>query len=267
MQIKSTKIVFFSLAIIGAIIDILSKYWIFLVWSIIIISPQFIFECDFQPIQDLSKGIINSDLRKKCAEHQIHLSNQPLIIKYKYQNKYWIRDKNKGYFAVINNKKLKFYAIDKKIPMNYYEVGSNIFAPATHKPIQIIPYCLNLAPALNLGAVWSSFYGQTSMLTIFSIIAIIFILYLILKNDYNIKYQISLGLISAGAIGNLWDRINYGGVRDFIHAYYKSYHWPIFNIADMFIVIGITLFILVEYFNKKSSSTQSDKISKTKSKE
>ena len=59
-------------------------------------------------------------------------------------------------------------------------------------------------------------------------------------------------LIIGGGIGNLVDRILHGAVFDFIHFYYKDYHFPVFNIADSFISIGIFLFILEHLLLKKS---------------
>ena len=58
-------------------------------------------------------------------------------------------------------------------------------------------------------------------------------------------------LISGGALGNLFDRIFYRAVPDFIDIHIKSFHWFIFNIADIFITVGILYLICVEMFIKK----------------
>jgi len=60
----------------------------------------------------------------------------------------------------------------------------------------------------------------------------------------------ALSLILGGAIGNLIDRVLYGYVIDFLDVYYKSYHWPVFNIADSVITVGVAL-ILYESFMTK----------------
>ena len=59
-------------------------------------------------------------------------------------------------------------------------------------------------------------------------------------------------LIIGGGIGNLIDRLIRGAVFDFIHVYYQNYHFPVFNIADSFISIGIFLFIFEHLIFKKS---------------
>ena len=64
------------------------------------------------------------------------------------------------------------------------------------------------------------------------------------------KQLLSLSLILGGAVGNLIDRIHYGHVIDFIDVYYKTYHWPAFNIADSAISIGAIMF-LYSGFSKK----------------
>jgi signal peptidase II len=56
--------------------------------------------------------------------------------------------------------------------------------------------------------------------------------------------QLALSLILAGAVGNLYDRINYGYVVDFIEVYFRSYRWPSFNVADSAITIGVGLLAL-----------------------
>jgi signal peptidase II len=54
----------------------------------------------------------------------------------------------------------------------------------------------------------------------------------------------SLALVLGGAVGNLWDRLQHGYVIDFIDFYYRTWHWPAFNVADSAITIGAVLLIM-----------------------
>jgi signal peptidase II len=56
--------------------------------------------------------------------------------------------------------------------------------------------------------------------------------------------RLSLGLIFGGAVGNLIDRARWGSVVDFIDVYWRSYHWPAFNVADSSISVGVVLLAL-----------------------
>ena len=67
------------------------------------------------------------------------------------------------------------------------------------------------------------------------------------KND-NIQ-RFFLSLVAGGALGNLYDRIVYTAVPDFIDIHFQGFHWFVFNIADIFITIGVFCLILVEFFN------------------
>jgi signal peptidase II len=60
-----------------------------------------------------------------------------------------------------------------------------------------------------------------------------------------------LALIIGGAFGNLIDRIRFGAVIDFLDLHVGGWHWPAFNVADMFIVIGVGLYIINMIFRKK----------------
>ena len=84
-----------------------------------------------------------------------------------------------------------------------------------------------------------------NFLTIIIIILIILILYLAFKSNGIKKY--SLLLIFGGAIGNLYDRIFYNAVPDFIDLHIGNFHWFIFNVADIFITIGVIFMILLEF--------------------
>ena len=58
-------------------------------------------------------------------------------------------------------------------------------------------------------------------------------------------------MILGGAIGNLYDRVIYKSVPDFIDLHIKNFHWFIFNIADIFITLGVLSLICLEIFTKK----------------
>jgi lipoprotein signal peptidase len=60
----------------------------------------------------------------------------------------------------------------------------------------------------------------------------------------------ALGLILAGTLGNLYDRLVFGGVRDFIHWHYYAWDWPVFNIADCCLVIGACLLLLQAFLGR-----------------
>ena len=65
----------------------------------------------------------------------------------------------------------------------------------------------------------------------------------------------ALGLILAGTIGNLYDRLVFGGVRDFLH-WYKLYDWPVFNIADCCLVCGAFLLLAHAFLTHPATTTE-----------
>jgi signal peptidase II len=65
---------------------------------------------------------------------------------------------------------------------------------------------------------------------------------------------IALALIIGGALGNLWDRISYGYVIDFLDFYINHWHWPVFNVADSAVCIGATLLAVDACLRPKSPS-------------
>ena len=84
-------------------------------------------------------------------------------------------------------------------------------------------------------------------------IIILIILYMIWKND-NIQ-RFFLLLIMGGALGNFYDRLIYKAVPDFIDLHFYGYHWFVFNVADIFISIGIVCLIIKELFFYKKYET------------
>ena len=61
----------------------------------------------------------------------------------------------------------------------------------------------------------------------------------------------TFGIIIGGALGNFYDRIIYKSVPDFIDLHYNNFHWFTFNVADIFITVGIILLILAEFISYK----------------
>ena len=76
-----------------------------------------------------------------------------------------------------------------------------------------------------------------------------FLIYLIIKKNFIDKVLFSL--ILGGALGNFYDRLTYFAVPDFIDIHYKNFHWFTFNIADIFITVGIIILIIKDFNLKK----------------
>jgi len=122
--------------------------------------------------------------------------------------------------------------------------------------IYITPY-LNLFLIWNKGIAFGLFSIDGSVIynsiTILIGLIIITILFMMLKNENIQRYFFAL--IAGGALGNFYDRIIYSAVPDFIDLHFYGFHWFVFNVADVFITIGVLCLILVElFFNNKNKN-------------
>ena len=118
-------------------------------------------------------------------------------------------------------------------------------------------------PFLNLYLVWNTgiAFGLVSleannyyhMLTGFILIINLVLIYFLLKERGINAYL--LALVIGGSLGNLVDRIYYFAVPDFIDIHIGNFHWFIFNVADIFITVGIISFIFTELLKKGKIST------------
>ena len=117
--------------------------------------------------------------------------------------------------------------------------------------IYIFSY-LNLYLIWNTGVGFGLFSSDQSfyynLVTIIIFIINILILIMIFKS--NIYRKFLLLMILGGSLGNLFDRLYYSAVPDFIDIHYENYHWFVFNVADIFITTGIIGLILFELFKK-----------------
>jgi len=113
---------------------------------------------------------------------------------------------------------------------------------------------------INLELVWNKgiAFGLLSfssafvynLLSLIIAFVILIIIYLIIKSRNYEKFFLTM--ILGGAIGNLYDRVIYKSVPDFIDLHIKNFHWFIFNIADIFITLGVLSLICLEIFTKKN---------------
>jgi len=114
---------------------------------------------------------------------------------------------------------------------------------------------------LNISLIWNEgiAFGLLSfdegyfynILTFLILIVIILILILILRSEGLKKY--SLLMILGGALGNLYDRIYFRAVPDFIDFHIGNFHWFIFNVSDIFITFGVSLMIILEIIDSKKA--------------
>ena len=113
---------------------------------------------------------------------------------------------------------------------------------------------LNIVLVWNEGVAFGLFSFSTNLfyniLSIIIFVIILIIFFMIIKSNGFKKY--SLLMILGGALGNFYDRIFYNAVPDFIDFHIGNFHWFIFNVADIFITLGVIFMIILELSIKKT---------------
>lgn len=123
-----------------------------------------------------------------------------------------------------------------------------------HQPVPIIP-SLNLTLTYNTGAAFSFLsdaggWQRWFFAAVTVVVAAIIIVWLWRLKSGQRWLACALALVLGGALGNLWDRVATGAVVDFIDVYYRSWHWPAFNLADSAICVGAVM-VLVSVFTEQ----------------
>ena len=135
-----------------------------------------------------------------------------------------------------------------------------------NESIVIIKNFFNITSNHNYGAAWGMLKNNTAILIILSIIAIFIILRYINCFKKNIRNNIAFSILLGGIAGNLADRVCLGYVRDFLDFKLFGYDFPIFNLADTFIVIGVILLIIaiLKGEDKNGSSSKGNRNKKNR---
>ncbi len=150
------------------------------------------------------------------------------------------------------------------IPIIVLDQASKLFVKAhmaLYESIALVPNYLDITYTQNPGAAFSILaeappWARLAFLLSMSCTAVIVLLVLIVRSERVSMNSIAFALIRAGATGNLIDRATRGGlVIDFVRAHYYDLNYPVFNVADSAISIGIALIVLASLFGGDAAPT------------
>lgn len=117
--------------------------------------------------------------------------------------------------------------------------------------ISIIDNFFSLTYVENDGAAWSIFSGNRMFLIIISIVALVLIYLYFFKNQNLKKFElINYSILIGGIFGNLLDRIKFGKVIDYLDFQFFGYGFPVFNFADICIVVSVILLLIYSIINR-----------------
>jgi len=140
----------------------------------------------------------------------------------------------------------------------YWIVHSSGLIKGIYPPyggLTVIPGCFHIVYAINTGAAWGMFSGYGAVLFTLAIVVLAALYFFRGELElHHPHYQLPMGLIVGGILGNAIDRLMHGHVIDFLDVHLSSYRWPTFNFADCGIVIGAGLYLLASY--RKSAETK-----------
>ena len=123
------------------------------------------------------------------------------------------------------------------------------------KSISIFDKFLYITKVYNDGISFSMLTGKRWLIIICSILILVFLYFYMKKFKENKRNMIAFSLIFGGLFGNLIDRIIYGYVIDFINFYIFNYNYPIFNLADSFICVGILILLYSIYLGEDNENS------------
>ncbi|MFV0479727.1 MAG: signal peptidase II [Anaerorhabdus sp.] len=118
--------------------------------------------------------------------------------------------------------------------------------------VEVISGFFSLTYAKNTGAAWSLFSGRIGILTLISFVGIVGFCILYKMTDSKYRWEkIAITMMIAGAFGNFYDRLVLGYVRDFLDFIIFNYDFPIFNVADTSLCLGVVLLMICTLLKKE----------------
>lgn len=128
--------------------------------------------------------------------------------------------------------------------------------------VKVIPGLFSIETAYNPGVIWSFMQEAPTLWLVVSILAVPLIPWIFIRSRKTWTATLCLGMIEAGTIGNAYDRVFHHAVRDFIKFYYVQANgipkiWPLFNLADSSIVVGVVLLsVELFFFDEKKAPAE-----------
>jgi len=154
---------------------------------------------------------------------------------------------------------LKKHLVDFSIIISIFSIDRASKLLIIGSPETYEQYGISITSFLNFNLIWNEgiAFGLFSfddklyynLLTFFIILVTLIIFWLMLKSKGFERF--SFIMIIGGSLGNIFDRVFYSAVPDFIDIHINNFHWFIFNVADIFITLGIIFLIYIEIFNNK----------------
>ena len=164
----------------------------------------------------------------------------------------------------IVNKMFKKHLVDFSIIIFIFLIDRVSKLLIISSPETYEQYGISITSFLNFNLIWNEgiAFGLFSFnerlyynfLTIIICLIVIVIIWLMFRSEGFEKF--SYIMIIGGSFGNIFDRIYYSAVPDFIDLHFNNYHWFIFNVADIFITLGIMFLISIEIFNSKKRKNE-----------
>ncbi|MBE7083609.1 MAG: signal peptidase II [Clostridiales bacterium] len=123
---------------------------------------------------------------------------------------------------------------------------------------QVIKNFFYLTYTVNTGAAWSFLadvsWGQTFFKILTAVSLVLFVLFYIYAFKRNYKWlKYSIAIVVGGTLGNFIDRLSFNGVTDFISLVFGDYYFPVFNLADSFLTVGVIMLIVHFLFLDESA--------------
>ncbi len=159
---------------------------------------------------------------------------------------------------IITDQLSKWFVAERIIsPVIYGKNGSNFIQWYLQEPHMMDTVSIRITSFFNIVMAWNtgvsfSLFSNVGSMGVYLLIAIALLITMIfcywLMRSTHWLYGLGYGLVIGGALGNVVDRLRFGAVIDFLDIHAYGYHWPAFNVADMTVVSGIGVLIIVSLF-------------------
>lgn len=127
------------------------------------------------------------------------------------------------------------------------------------RDVVVIPDFFHITYVKNTGMAWSLLSGQQLFLSMVAAVAIGVMVYYLYEKKPAKPVAIALAMMIGGAAGNLFDRLALGYVRDFLDFYIFGYNFPVFNIADSALCIGVFVLFICSLREEKNDNAEVDR--------